>query len=380
MRFPILLLDCSKNLEKRLLKLGFDIETGTVGYCTGKRSLPSQVYEKDIIIYNPSNVIKNDKDDYVTPVEIDNLTPEYKLSDTVAFLQRGGIVLAIVKKVADEWQTQNQAYNWIPLAPSLDPTKDSLVVPARIKGTYLDFLIPVVSKYLVKTPVGERIIEAQPRNIAIRLASPLYFNIKSDILGYYYENFNSGKVILLPENQSNDDVIVTFLKRVIPKLLEVQPQTNLVDTYKSPQELGAEKKVQTAEEKLEEHNKKLTESQDELNQAKVNKVSVIKKDETAVLILNYFDVAIDQEEISLFYLYKITEALQKKYGSEKEAKSKIGCNSEWKYIRKLANTSYADIRHAPSPGEKIKDWTEEEIKEAYSKSTKIIHSYLNTLF
>src|ERR1700677_607063 len=49
----ILLLDCSDALKERLLRQGFDVESGTVGRSTNVRKLPSQVYEKNIFFYNP---------------------------------------------------------------------------------------------------------------------------------------------------------------------------------------------------------------------------------------------------------------------------------------------------------------------------------------
>jgi hypothetical protein len=74
------------------------------------------------------------------------------------------------------------------------------------------------------------------------------------------------------------------------------------------------------------------------------------------------------------------EALEKKYGQEKEAKRKLGCNREWNLIGTVANASYADIRHAPKPGEKIKEWTQDEIDNCFKAAEKIIHAYLTTLF
>jgi len=49
----ILLLDCSESLKNKLESQWFNVESGTLGFCTGVRKLPSQVYEKDVFIYNP---------------------------------------------------------------------------------------------------------------------------------------------------------------------------------------------------------------------------------------------------------------------------------------------------------------------------------------
>jgi hypothetical protein len=53
---PILLLDCSDELLKSLKNKGYDVEAGSVGFQTGVRHLPSQIYEKRIFIYNPTSL------------------------------------------------------------------------------------------------------------------------------------------------------------------------------------------------------------------------------------------------------------------------------------------------------------------------------------
>jgi hypothetical protein len=38
------------------------------------------------------------------------------------------------------------------------------------------------------------------------------------------------------------------------------------------------------------------------------------------------------------------------------------------------------VRHAPKPGEKIKQWSDKEIKSCHDAAKKIIHAYFVTLF
>ena len=124
----------------------------------------------------------------------------------------------------------------------------------------------------------------------------------------------------------------------------------------------------------------MEEARENFFRASQEKIKTIHIDETAVLIINYYDLALQQEDVSLFYLYKIIEVLKNKYGSESKAKAILKDNKEWNKIRKTANESYRDMRHAPKPGEKIKEWTQEDIKSCFEATLKIINSYLETLF
>jgi len=187
-------------------------------------------------------------------------------------------------------------------------------------------------------------------------------------------------LIILPECQSNEDIINIFLHRVMPKMYNLETQINLVDKFSSPEEITTREEIKKIEDNIKEFNEALGASKERLTLARLNKIQTIKKDETATLILNYYDLAIQQDDVALFYLYKVIEALEKKYGSEKGSKDILKCNAEWNLIGKLANVSYADIRHAPKPGEKIKEWGEEEIKACFNAAEKIINTYLLTLF
>ena len=49
-------------------------------------------------------------------------------------------------------------------------------------------------------------------------------------------------------------------------------------------------------------------------------------------------------------------------------------------MKKLANESYRDARHAPKPGDVIKKWTDAEITECFKNIEVIVTAYFNTLF
>ncbi|MGC2765790.1 MAG: hypothetical protein WB607_09815, partial [Candidatus Acidiferrum sp.] len=78
----------------------------------------------------------------------------------------------------------------------------------------------------------------------------------------------------------------------------------------------------------------------ELEAAKREKSAVINKDATAKQILIYYDQAKRQDDAALFYLYKVIEAIENKYGGEAPAIKAVGAGAEWKSVKKLANESY----------------------------------------
>jgi hypothetical protein len=110
------------------------------------------------------------------------------------------------------------------------------------------------------------------------------------------------------------------------------------------------------------------------------KRSTIENDETARRIIAYFKQATQDEDMALYFLYKVTDALQNKFGGETAAKRALSRPEEWNLIRKIANASYGDIRHAPNPGEKIKEWSKEEIDNCFSAAERLLTAYFATLF
>ena len=66
--------------------------------------------------------------------------------------------------------------------------------------------------------------------------------------------------------------------------------------------------------------------------------------------------------------------------TEKQEYGTIGCGAEWKHVKRSANESYGDIRHAPKPGDVIKRRTFEDIKKCFQDTEKIILAYFVTLF
>lgn len=379
MRSHILLLDCSIRFCAKLKQQGFDVDTGTIGFCTGIRSLPCQVYEKDILIYNPSSIMSGPNGHgYISEDGIQNHTPEYNLTDVYGHFKRGAVMLVFVNRIADDIAAENNAYEWVPFMPAMAFTKDHKVhITTALEGDHCKFLAPIVSLPHIKMPVLQKLSWFAP--LDGQGSVPLIHNRNREMLSTFLER-GEGKLIILPECRSNEEVISIFLHRVVPKLYDLETRSNLMERFISPEEKQMQDGIEKIQQKMAELNEAIETGNEKLNSARRNKIQTIKQDETAIRILNYYDLATQQDDVALFYLYKVIEALENKYGGEKESKAKLGCNTEWNLIGRLANVSYADIRHAPKPAEKIKEWAQEEIEECFKATEKIVHAYLATLF
>ena len=386
MSTPILLLDCSKELSDSLIKQGFDVESGAIGYVTCTRHLPTPIYEKPVIIYNPSAVMKM-TGNYIGSAYINDNTPEFKLNVLRDHLASGATCLIFVNRVAEDIEAQRMAYDWIPFMPQINFTKDNKIIPARPEwlSTHqadASYCTPIISKYELKIPVLQKIsVSLQEDSLSYRkdVRVRLYSNLNGDCIGALIR-CGDGQLIILPEYKSNDDVIKLFLRRSLPKIYNLSSKKDLLVDFKPPKEQTIEKEVRSITTNLaaleEKHEKVL----EELAEIRRKKLVIINKDETAKLVLKYFDLAYQQEDIALFYLYKLMEAIEKKFGGRKKATSFLKTNVEHNFIGRITNASYGDVRHAPNPGEVIKPWSAEEIAKCSKYAETIICKYLGTLF
>ncbi|HLV97007.1 MAG TPA: hypothetical protein VKS44_17575 [Candidatus Acidoferrales bacterium] len=160
----ILLLDCSRHLESRLKDQGFDVESGTAGFCTGVRRLPSQVYEKDIVVYNPIEISLDGGIIYEQMIEDE--TPEYSLEYLTATIDRGATVVVFLNRLSGNLEAQRIPYRWIPYMPPLDFTSDKLV-HANPFESYPDsewkLLSPIVSIRDLALPVLQKVFSPEPQ-------------------------------------------------------------------------------------------------------------------------------------------------------------------------------------------------------------------------
>src|SRR5437867_4400816 len=180
----ILLLDCSSTLAGRLKAQGFDVESGTVGFSTGVRLLPSQVYEQNILIYNPTSALKlNDK--YVEATSIKDYSPEYSLKPLQDHILNGATFLIFVNRVSEEPKSQNTAYDWIPFMPGLSPTKDKVVRSNSFQDypdSDCEYLAPVVTVAELDIPVLQK-IQTPPRQEFHHDIFSLFWNAHGEDLG-----------------------------------------------------------------------------------------------------------------------------------------------------------------------------------------------------
>lgn len=382
MPVSILLLDCSSLFEEKLKRQGFNVAHGTIGYASRYRHLSSPFYEHEVIIYNPS---------YFSSATDLGDWPLFAKPDTLRnHIRNGAVCLVFANHLSESVTNLNMAYSWLPFMPPLGFTMDFKPLSGLTYGQQADISLkrdilealsnyrPLMSEFDVKIPVRIKLRDRDYGGDRPDLI-PLFFNKQADLLGAAL-SFGSGKFIVLPQYKDNDSTIVTFLNRVLPRIIGAKGSTDIVDAFVSPDEHVAVSEIQRLEAeraKLEEDLEKARESKARAERAKV---VTIGADETARFLINYFKQAQQQDDVALFYLYKIIEILEKKFGNETAAKQRLGCNAEWNFVGKVANASYGDIRHAPRPGEKIKEWSEEDIKKCFEGAEKIIYAYFTTLF
>jgi len=377
---PILLLDCSPQLLETLQRQGFDVEAGTIGFQTGVRRLPSQVYEKTIFIYDPTSLFQRNGHD-IQWGEIQDLTPHFGLERLRSRIESGATCLIFVNPLSLSEGNQNAAYSWIPYMPPLALTHDKLIG----SNSFTDYpdlkwkaLAPIVNKHDVELPVLRKVMAPPPKQFDNDVFV-LMSNGQGDALGVLILR-GKGRHILLPKFKSNHEVVETFLHRVLPAMYNLKANVGLVDQYKSPTERATADKLKELDLQRKYVESQLTAGRSELQAARREKSGLINSDATAKNILVYHDIAVRQDAVALHYLYKIIEILENKYGGEAEGIRALGCNAEWKHVKRSANESYGDMRHAPKPGDVIKKWSPEDIKKCFSDTEKIILSYFEALF
>ena len=380
MNVSILLLDCSKELEEKLKRQGFDVASACVGYAQFRRPLPAPVYEYEVIIYNPGTAIELTRDYH-------NLLHDHVLQDfdpLLDHLKRGAIVLIFINAFTDDLSLLNEAYSWVPNMPEIAVTRDfkpvvitpvNLLFSPQSKRDAFEEVTPLLQVDNLKLPVRHKIV----LNSDFSEAVPLFRNRQHDVLGLSLK-ISGGRIIVLPEHKDNEDLIGNFLTRVLPRLRSGPIRRDIVDSFVSPMERTAKQEMQDVESERQTLDQRLEKAQEQLAFGGRSKRKTIESDETAARIISYYNTATQQEDVALFYLYKIIDAIENKFGGATAAKQRVGNDDDWRLIGKIANASYGDIRHAPKPGEIIKPWTKEEIDDCFGAAKRILKAYFTTLF
>jgi hypothetical protein len=381
----ILLLDCSAALKTKLEEQGFDVESGTVGHCTGVRKLPSQVYEKDVFVYNPDSCTEREEPigkSIVTKSDaIKDLSPEYDLKYLEGRITSGATFVAFVNRLSDVAEKQNKLYRWIPFMPPIEFTSDKIVWAnsfASYPDSDVEYLAPIITTDNLSIPVMQKLKPPKPADFAHDVFN-LFWNGHGHCLGVIILR-GRGKLIVLPKYQSNEDVVDTFVHRVLPRIYRIATRSTLTDLFRSPDESAAQKKLDdllVLEEKLRE---KVGATRVALAGATRAKANVIGADAIAKQLRIYYDHAMRQDDAALYYLYKIIEAIENKFGGEAAGIAAVGEQVAWKAVKRLANESYRDARHAPKPGDVIKKWSSQELKQCFTDTQKVVLAYFMTLF
>jgi len=133
----------------KLQSQGFHVESGSVGYCTRVKNLPSHVYEKDVFVYNPKACVEPSGG-------ITDQTPEYSLSYLEKRIENGATFVAFVNPLTDSVEEHNRLYKWIPFMPSLEFTRDKLVWAADFRQyptADVKYLAPIIVPQNLSIPV-----------------------------------------------------------------------------------------------------------------------------------------------------------------------------------------------------------------------------------
>jgi len=265
--------------------------------------------------------------------------------------------------------------------PEIEFTSDKVILGNRF-DSYPDsdarVLAPIVTPENLSLPILLKLKPPKAQDYP-RDVFNLFWNAHGDCIGVQILR-GHGSLIFLPKYKSNDEMVETFLHRVVPRIYKSNAKVRLTDIFSSTSEKAAYTRLQ----ELERIEHELKENQEnarvQLAAATREKLNTIEADPTGKQVLTYYDLAKRQEDAALFYLYKVVEAIENKFGGEAEGIKAVGAKTEWKAVKKLANESYRDARHAPKPGEVIKKWTNAEIKKCFEDTQVVATAYFATLF
>lgn len=383
----ILLLDCDESLVKRLAKKGFEVSSGTMGFCDGKRSIPVALYEQDIIFYNPNNIdfaLKAEKAEsdnnkglfYVKGVV--NETSEVVVGEDIRdFLKRSGVIVAFFNELSqNDIRTEYAVQSWIPNVPYPFPTNDRVINKTLdIENKTAKAFYYLFKDFTPKLPVKRKSVYHS------EYIYPDFFlkNQRRDILASSYE-VDNGLVIVLPEFKSNDDIIVHFMDYIYPALYEIKPNLpDFLELHKTSKiqlltdERGIKKKqLEGIEKAIISKNSQIVEEYNRIEDK-------IRKDAIAVSLLGYLDDILDNKLNAWYPAYKITEKVFDYFGSEAEAKKALRLNEEINFIRRIANETHRDTRHAPKPGEIVNPPKKVDIDQIINFSRNIVKKYIDKL-
>lgn len=383
----ILLLDCDESLAKKLTNKGFKVSTGTMGFSDGKRNIPVALYEQNIIFYNPTNIefalkaekAKSEKDQGRLHIKgIINETSEVIVGEDITdFLKRSGVIVTFFNALSkDDIKTEYAVQSWIPNVPFSFPTKDrDLINTVNSDDEQEKAFYYLFKDFSPKLPTKRKSIYHSD------YIYPDYFleNQRRDIIASSYKT-DDGLVVVLPEFEDNNKVMLHFMDYVYLALYEIKP--NLPDFL----ELQKTSKIKTLTDKrlvkqklLEETKKEIININTQITEEYNRVENIVKKDPLAASLLGYLEDILDNKLNSWFSAYKITEKVFDYFGNEAEAKKALGLSKEINFIRRIANETHRDTRHAPKPGEVINPPKKEDVDKIVVFSRNIVKASIDKL-
>jgi hypothetical protein len=383
MATSILLLDCTEDLARRVKAQGHDVCVGTSGYCTGHKSIPRQIYETDLVIFEPRVIFQRRFATRIPRNETAEIDFSYEA--LMSRVSEGGHWLVFLNRLSDDLPSHQWLYSWLPMKPQVAFTLDQKLKRLRNPSSpFMEKFLPFVDSPRavdIVSPTRLKIAGWDLRfNESIGFFSHLVANNRDDALGGVF-NLGYGTVTVFPKCQSNDDAAMFFLDYVWPKIEPSASRGGLVEEFKSPSEEAHAAEIQIALTVFEDVGRQYHEAQQKMSEARQLKQAKIAADETAQLILGYYRDAQEDQRDAHHHLYKVREGIANKYPDDTAAKAAlVDCNGEWNLLGHLTNAPARDARHAPIPGEPLQPLTAADIQKLFEAAKKMILAYFKTLF
>ncbi len=376
----ILLLDCDRHIETSLKNKGFSVNSGSLGFDTGVQNIPVALYEQNIIFFNPTDVEfaseaeSQEKDGSFYIPDIENVTPEIHINDIKDFLSRSGLLVIFMNELDISGKREQAIYSWIPKVPYCFSTSDTkLDIELDPEDKIEQAFRPIFRDLKIKTPVKR----SSHYHRDYQYPKVFCRNKRGDILASLY-TIDGGYVVLLPEFESNLDVINHIATHVYPCLFEVSPDIpDFLNLKKTTKAIVLEKKLKDEEANLKKATSSIKKIREDLVIENNMVEKILQKDQTSIKLMGYLRDMLEDKRNSWYPAYKIKEAISDVFGGEKGAKQKLGHNSKFNYIKKIANESNRDTRHPPRQGEVVNPPSEEEVEKITKYTIQLVESYFN---
>jgi hypothetical protein len=216
-----------------------------LGYAGSRTVLPAPVYEYDTIIYNPLREARlnledalNGNDKQVRQFYLETLWAKANadFQSLSGHIDRGATLLVFINNFIDDIDILNQAYSWVPNMLHIVPTRDTkidtlaeFIQNVESARQRFSWVLPLLSIDALRRPVLYKLVRNNPQLQAMRL----FFNKQEDQLGVLIMA-KQGRILLLPQYEDNDEVITTFLNRVLPRIGKQPERKDIISIFSSP--------------------------------------------------------------------------------------------------------------------------------------------------